>query len=75
MLREAIQRGASALRLPQESRSIEAIQGVIPEGMPVHYVLNILEVAQRLAVAFYGQFNSFLLEHDDGPECYCNVDD
>lgn len=51
---KAVENGASALLLPHESRDMEAITGAIPEGMPVHYVLNVAEVAQRLAVAFYG---------------------
>ena len=54
MLGKAVENGASALLLPHESRDMEAITGAIPEGMPVHYVLNVAEVAQRLAVAFYG---------------------
>lgn len=51
----AVQQEAAALLLPWAARDMEGVAEAIPAGMPVHYVLEVKEVAHRLAVAFYGR--------------------
>ena len=53
MVQEALDRGAFALLLPMETMHV--VGPTIPPDIAVHYVLNVPEVAHRLAVAFYGE--------------------
>lgn len=52
MVQRAIQNEASALLMPSAHRNLEGLD--IPPSLPVHWVPSPLEVADRLAVAFYG---------------------
>ena len=52
LVQTALDNGATAVLMPAEAEGLEGL--VIPAEMPCRYVLNVPEVAQRLAVAFYG---------------------
>ena len=50
LVQRALENKAAALLLPSVCVGLE-----VPEGTPCHYVAEVAEVAERLAVAFYGE--------------------
>ncbi|KAF5832882.1 Mur ligase [Dunaliella salina] len=53
LVQQAVQAQAAAVLLPEQAYSMSSVRESVPEDFPVLYAGDVMELAQRLAVAFY----------------------